>query len=384
MDGLRGLAILLVMFYHYVYGGLDESSAAGRWVHAVFPLAWSGVDLFFVLSGFLLGGILLDARESGNYFRTFYIRRCCRILPLYFLWVGLVILLPRIFPQATPSEWYSAVFLREIPHFAHWEYFLFLQNFYVAKTSLFGSSWLAVTWSLAVEEQFYLVLPFAIWVIPRRTLPVVLGALILLVPAGRVLLYLFRPDLFLFVLLPCRADTLLLGVLCACLIKDEKARGWLEAGRERLLLPFIVLLLGVGGLTAFAGRQGYARLFNSFEMVSLGYSWLAMFYASLLLLVVTAKTGLIRAVMLWPWLRHFGIIAYGMFLMHMAVNNLVHGLLFSTASVQFAHFVDLLATLLAFLLTWLLALISWHFLEKPIIAWGHSFSYSKAGGRAAG
>ena len=90
LDGLRGIAILLVIALHYLND--SEHGAFGSFLYrfgCAFRLGWAGVDLFFVLSGFLIGGILLEARESVNYFRTFYLRRCFRILPIYYLWVTL-------------------------------------------------------------------------------------------------------------------------------------------------------------------------------------------------------------------------------------------------------------------------------------------------------
>src|SRR4051794_22129841 len=85
-DGIRGLAILLVVFYHYIYGAVENSTGtlAGI-IRMGFSLSWSGVDLFFVLSGFLIGGILMKQHGSDNYFKTFYVRRVCRIVPLYFV-----------------------------------------------------------------------------------------------------------------------------------------------------------------------------------------------------------------------------------------------------------------------------------------------------------
>lgn len=374
-DGIRGVAILLVVFYHYVFGTV-QSDAGGlsAFIRAVFPMSWSGVDLFFVLSGFLIGGILMDQRESANYFRTFYIRRVCRIVPLYFAWMILFFVLARALSPASASGWYPVIFNQEIPHFPKWGYFLFLQNLFVAKTGLFGSPWVGTTWSLAVEEQFYLLLPATLWFIrPNKRFPV-LVVLITLVPILRTCFFLFRPATFVYVLLPCRADALLLGVLCAYLIREPACFSRLNCHRPWLRVSFVILLLGVAGLTAFV-RGTAMSIFNSFEMVTFGYTWIALFYACFLLMATSSRTSVLARVLRSRILRHFGLIAYGMFLMHMAVDVLAHGLI-QGKSTDLRNFADVTVTAVAFFVTWILALISWNFLEKPIIRWGHSFKYT--------
>lgn len=90
LDGIRALAILLVLYWHF--GSNQFTPQLGRYTFYFYragSLCWSGVDLFFVLSGFLLGGILLDNRHAPNLFKVFYIRRFCRIFPLYYLWMGI-------------------------------------------------------------------------------------------------------------------------------------------------------------------------------------------------------------------------------------------------------------------------------------------------------
>ena len=375
LDGLRGLAILLVVFYHYISGGFTpEGGLLDRFIRNFFPLTWTGVDLFFVLSGFLIGGILIDCRNAENYFKTFYIRRICRILPLYFFWLALFFILPWWFSPRIHPEWYATVFTQEIPHFPKWGYVFFLQNIYAAQTSLFGPYWMAVTWSLAIEEQFYLLLPLVIWFVPSRKLPGVLISLIMFVPAIRLFFYLYHPAVYVYTLLPCRADTLLLGVLCAYLIRQEKSRCWLEKRGRQLYLMLVVLLLGAGGLTVFARKQDMFAFMNSFELVSFGYTWLAFLYACLLLIVITAKKGLIAGIMRLRLLRYFGIIAYGIYLIHFPINFLAHGLILGKEP-QIKSPLDAVVTLVAFLTTLLMATLSWRFLEKPIIGWGHSFSY---------
>src|SRR5665213_654935 len=88
LDGLRGMAILMVVIFHYLEEqGLVTGKGATAILQRIVQMGWSGVDLFFVLSGFLIGGILMDARESPSYFRTFYARRFFRIIPIYYLWI---------------------------------------------------------------------------------------------------------------------------------------------------------------------------------------------------------------------------------------------------------------------------------------------------------
>jgi peptidoglycan/LPS O-acetylase OafA/YrhL len=377
LDGIRGLAILLVVFYHYIYGTVPQNAggAAGL-VRTVFPLSWSGVDLFFVLSGFLIGGILMKQYGHGNYFKTFYIRRVCRIIPLYFAWLILFLILAWAV-SVNASEWRGVIFDREIPHFPRWGYFLFLQNLFTAKTGLFGSPWLAPTWSLAVEEQFYLLLPLVLWFTrPNKRIPLLIF-LIVLVPVLRTYLFLFHSSVYVYVLLPCRADALLLGVLCACLVREPRHFEKLQRHRLGLAIGFILLGLGVCGLTALVHGND-SRSFTSFEMVTFGFTWMAMFYACLLLLVVTTSTAVMAAFFRSRLLQHFGLIAYGMFLMHMAINALVHGLIQGKTD-EIKNLTDLGVTAVAFLVTWFLAVLSWKFFEQPIIRWGHSFRYCDRG-----
>ena len=169
LDGLRGCACLLVLAFHYLYQSLENDSPS-KWkgsLLATLHLSWTGVDLFFVLSGFLLGGILLRHREAPNLFKVFYLRRACRILPLYFSWLSLFAFLSLILPATR----FQCLNNARIPS---WPYWVFCQNIFMAIKSSVGCTWLAPTWSLAVEEQFYLVLPLLITRVPHRHLPKIL------------------------------------------------------------------------------------------------------------------------------------------------------------------------------------------------------------------
>lgn len=317
----------------------------------------------------------MDHRGAKNYFKAFYIRRFCRIFPLYFLWLALTLLCSWLLLSQNAPKWWAAMFQQEIPKFPKWGYALFLQNFYSAKTGLFGSPWLGPTWSLAVEEQFYVLLPLAVrFFIPRKPTGVLI-LLVALVPIFRTYLFLCHPGIFVYVLLPCRADALLLGVLCAHLVRDPNCLRQLQSNRSWLYVGFGILFLGMVFLTVSARSEVLSTL-NSFEMVTFGFSWIALFYSCLLLIVVTARTSRFAGLMRIRLLRHFGLIAYGVFLIHLAIRDVAFGLILGTSALPIDTFAGAATTFVAFLVTWLLAVVSWNFLEKPIIRWGHSFDYT--------
>jgi len=338
-------------------------------------LWWTGVDLFFVLSGFLIGGILIDHRNSTNYFKTFYVRRACRILPIYFLWIALFLLGTCLLSAYASSGWYSVDF-RQLANFPQWGYFLFLQNFNMAKLNVCGASWIGVTWSLCVEEQFYLLTPLMIWLISPRHLARVLVVLIVSVPLFRIFLYLYHPDLLMYVLLPCRAEGLLLGILCAWLVRNQTCSDLIRLKRDWLYLLFFILFCGMVYLTFFSAKKGWFPSVNSLEMVSFGYTWISLFYALFLLMAVMVGTKLLAQTMRWQWLRHFGKISYCMYLIHLAIFGFVQDVFIRNNWLKLPVFLQAMATLLlSFGIVWLFAFLSWRLYEKPIIDRGHSFSY---------
>jgi peptidoglycan/LPS O-acetylase OafA/YrhL len=166
LDGVRGVAILLVLFWH-LYACVPHP----QWTQNFIPfdwlanMGWSGVILFFVLSGFLIARILLRHRQQPRYFSTFYIRRTARIIPLYYLCLGSFLLVRHWLPSAENPPLTPLLDNHSI---ALWPYAIFVQNYAMAQINHFGGAWLGVTWSLAIEEQFYLLLPLLIAIAPRR------------------------------------------------------------------------------------------------------------------------------------------------------------------------------------------------------------------------
>jgi peptidoglycan/LPS O-acetylase OafA/YrhL len=156
LDGLRAIAILLVLFSH------QAAFVPLAGIRRFLDMGWIGVDLFFVLSGFLIGGILLEQRDATNYYRIFYLRRFLRIVPLYTL-----ILLPGLVVLGLGLQAYFAGHsLGDRSAAAIWFCPFFLQNIAWA-LALIPPTYLLPTWSVAVEEQFYLLLPLLIRKVDR-------------------------------------------------------------------------------------------------------------------------------------------------------------------------------------------------------------------------
>lgn len=366
---MRGLAILLVLVWHYVGSPLQgEAGTLAVLAARVLRLAWSGVDLFFVLSGFLIGGILLDHRESPGYFKAFYARRLCRIVPLYFAWVALFYLVLTAVPTFVASPAVSGLFEEPLPA---WSYATFTQNLLMARDERFGPEWLSITWSLAIEEQFYLLLPLVIRFIAVRRLPFVVGGLALAAPVFRVISD-SRDGFGALVLMPCRADALLLGVLCAWLMRCKGGRQAIARCRWALY----------GCVAALAAALA-ALCFQPFLFERSPYfaSVLAVLYTCLLLLAVTERRGPVSWLVRLLWLRGLGILAYGVYLLHQAVNGLAHGLLLDRPP-AFGTAPEIAVTLCAAAATIAVALLSWRMFEKPLVAWGHSVRYEPGPGEA--
>jgi len=365
LDGLRGLAILLVLVAHY----FPLVTIAGdhvilRRVLRLFALGWSGVDLFFVLSGFLIGGILFESRSSPRYFKTFYFRRAYRILPIYSLWLLLYLLVALTYRFFVPQTPIGSADLRHFPY-----YLLFLQNFLFFKAHL-EVIWLGVTWSLAIEEQFYLCAPFVVRNLRVRPLVIVLGSLVLIAPLLRLAVYLWLPQQILLVYLSlfCRADALALGMLAAVGSSLPEVRGYVQA-HPNLPRNFII-----GSACALAA-VGY-WLLGPREVISgtLGFSCLAFFYLSLLVFVLLRPGSAIAGATRWKALRKLGMISYCVYIIHGPVLHAVHRI-FRASGPSISSWDAVGATCLALFFTLLLAILSWYLLEKPLIRRGHRYSY---------
>lgn len=363
LDGLRGIAILLVLSWHLVFERYQNPDSLSG-LFALGRFTWSGVDLFFVLSGFLIGGILLDVKSSARYFKAFYLRRAFRILPLYGLITGAYLLYHLLLVPST-----SKIPLISYPTFT--------QNFWMAYLGVFGTAGMAVTWSLAVEEQFYLTIPILVRRLSRTQLCWVLALVAIDAPILRTLiLHEFERGRFAdYVLMPCRADALCLGVLSAVLIRVPRVWNLLVAKRIWLRSSAAGLLVILGWLAL----QNYTQ--SATAMVTYGYSLLALFYTCCLLLALTER-GVLHRILCNRQLMELGGIAYCVYLVHVPFivggRTLVarHFPALSQLPIRHARgLVEVVGGFVGIVVTLFVAKLSWHFFEKPLLERGHYYQY---------
>lgn len=348
LDAVRGIAIILVLIWHY----LPRDGATPGLILSSTRLFWSGVDLFFVLSGFLIGCILLQNVESKNYFSTFYLRRAARILPLYLL----VILAFAALIHWGP-EFLEKSYKRHLPL---WSYLTFTQNFLYAARERLDDPLIDVTWSLAVEEQFYIFLSLLVRNLSKRKLLIITIALIVLAPILRF----YAPNFLVAYLLPFhRADSLMLGVLLALIWQWDRGKEFLYAQVRIFRWSFVIFFLGAAYLT-------YREAWIGDTVVHL---WLALLYGNFVILALTLdgkveKFNVLKSRIL-EW---FGLRSYGIYLLHRPVQILVPFIVAWFLRNTLSPWIMVMIFLIAL---FIVSELSYRIIEKPIMSFGHYFRY---------
>jgi peptidoglycan/LPS O-acetylase OafA/YrhL len=296
LDGLRGVAISLVMLTHFTR--LDGSGAFDLPFLAAGTFGWAGVDLFFVLSGYLITQVLLERR--GGFFRN----RALRILPVYYLWLLFATFAaPRLFPPGNglfPDTWVSEPVW-------HWA---FLSNFLVVTLGRFPAEALSVAWSLAIEVQFYLVWPWLVWRLSELTLRRVAASALLFAFGLRVALVVkgwAGPALYAFTLT--RLDGLAAGALVALWNRTPEGRARVSRWRGPACAAGVVVL---SLLMTFDGWLLLEELDDRW-LITISFSALALCFAGMLAYALDPASPLSRVFRV-RWLRSLGIWSFPIFL----------------------------------------------------------------------
>ena len=344
LDGIRGIAILLVLCFH---SGLILR-ASGPVQHLFSEVArscWCGVDLFFVLSGFLITGILLDTRDSRHHFRNFYMRRVLRIFPLYY---GVILWLFLQNPDFPDQIWY----------------WLYLQNW----GPVFGGSTPPMVvqpfWSLAVEEQFYLVWPFAIFFLNRRYTGYFCAFTFLVALVARCIAQFQSVDpMDIYTVTIFRLDTLSAGALIAVWMRDK--RQW--ENLNRLVTPCLTVS-GLALVVVIIFDGGF--LIEGRVNQTIGYSLFAIVCALSIATVVMNRPVIqpLKRVLEFGLLRHFGNRSYAIYIFQMMVLIPLNQLyLLYWKEVDVSGWRGFCIFGAGVVITLLLAEISWHCYEKQFL-----------------
>ena len=329
LDAVRGLAALIVVMHNI------NLKYPLPFAPRLFNDGWMGVDLFFVLSGFLITGILLDTKASEAYFKNFYARRCLRIWPLYY---SLLIFMFVLVPHFRPSDAHMIFEPRSSPW---WAYPIFLQNFLVPIPTMAVGA-LAVTWSLAIEEQFYLIWPLIVRFCNVRQLRVVTIAVICFSPALRY--YLSAHHVIIYSNVFCRLDGMMAGALLSLIIRDEKFISTSFVKRAWILLVVAAPL---------------ALISQEFNVAWIVYSFTALASVAFVYLAMFSSQSWLQAALNNRLLIYTGTISYGLYLLHKIPMDMVQ-------SFHLDRYPGL-AFPLSFAAAFILAFLSWNLLEKPFL-----------------
>ena len=311
LDGLRGLAILLVIGSHFFFK------------FGIFKLGWIGVDLFFVLSGYLIASKFIRQPISSNLVKVFYRNRILRILPLYFAFILFFLSIWYILPV----EKKFLLYIPAIKQFWLHHFFLMQNWMYVFGTSeaqMYNP--LMHLWSIAIEEQFYIFFPLIIICISKlkHKIPVIIGAIVLVTILRSLSFYqheLLDNKLRYYCNTFYRLDTFLAGILLAFLLRDFRNNKWLNSIFQTL---FIACLAGYIFIVVYNNNF----LSDNPLIITIGYTVIALMFMSLLYFVVMQRSNFVNKIFTNRFLVFSGKISYGLYIFHFPIdffnNSLLH------------------------------------------------------------
>jgi peptidoglycan/LPS O-acetylase OafA/YrhL len=379
LDGLRGLAILLVLLCHFVnYDVLGTGSVISRASAKVIAAGWIGVDLFFVLSGFLITGILLRTKKDRGYFRKFYMRRLLRVFPLYYAALAVTFV---VFPML------SAPLRARAAQIGHDQIFLWTYTTnlpWIFRGRFFEYPGLDHFWSLAVEEHFYLLWPAIVLLLRPRTLAAACVAIMAAAVVIRIALWHHHlPAWSIYSFTLSRMDALAMGGLIAVVIDRRGVRGWLIRAAKGVGLLSLAMLITVAIIAHNFDADTKIVQWIGFSFVAFGWG-----AALILILPSTGQVNPVGRVFENPMMRAIGKYSYAMYVLHIMVRDMLVERFRVAARVADACHSPLLgvttAIVVGIAITFCVAWLSYHLFEKQFLALKRFFNYDKGRPDATG
>jgi peptidoglycan/LPS O-acetylase OafA/YrhL len=311
LDGLRGLAILMVLFVHFIGDETPTCLVEGALVKLANYGVW-GVDLFFVLSGFLITGILHDAKASPRYYRDFYVRRVLRIFPLYF---GTLLLLFVVWPLL-PVDYPTGLAEARRHQVWLWSYG---GNLYLARAGTWALPYVSHFWSLAVEEHFYLLWPVIVRSSERtKLMTICLAGMAFATLLRTVTTWAGGSDVTSTVLTPCRIDAFCVGGLVALSVRGPGLAATARIG-GRWVVPIAAIILLLSAWHAATGGV------HSAIVLSLRGLAVACFFGALIAKSLTVpRVSLLGAMLHSSFARMLGKYSYGLYVFHGIIAYELH------------------------------------------------------------
>jgi peptidoglycan/LPS O-acetylase OafA/YrhL len=358
LDGLRAIAVLLVMASHF-----ERFIAPAAWIMPLkifMSYGWTGVDLFFALSGFLITGILLATRTDRHYLTTFYARRAIRIFPIYYTTLIFVLLFVTLLPS----------FSDRVPPKSQWPlYFVFATNWIPVFSGVWPPNVIGHFWSLAVEEQYYLVWPFVILLLARRTVATVAVSLAFAALVARCIVVIGHgPSVAVDLSTFTRCDSLALGSLGAIYYAKRRNEAGLKLGQIATLSIglFIVILISL--------RTESIKI--EFWQTA-GFSLLAIGFGALVthLAFTDGKATLSQRILQAKSMRTIGRYSYGMYVYHVPVLGLCEVLLLHRLPPELQRNVafDIVYILFLAAFTFAVASLSYEIFERKVLVLKNRF-----------
>ncbi len=348
LDGIRAIAIWMVLIGHLYWGFKvpdDTYDRMPRLIYQIISHGWLGVDLFFILSGFLISGILLDSKHKKNYFRTFYWRRVLRILPVFYLCIFVM------------SYFYenAAYFLLSLVFLAN-----FAEGFGVQAPHGPG-----VFWSLCIEEHFYLLWPFLVKYLSRRNLTILAVIIVTLTPALRWwgVTRGMSIDAEVYSYSWFRFDGLAMGALLAIWMRSDKA-----TLRNSLRLAGVML---VGSAVIAVVGMPYGIMGKTAVGVGLRYTQVILVFGAFVLTVVVLRGTAMTLLLRTRFADISGKLSYCLYLIHLSVGDAIYSLTVKHNEKLYARFGSFgwvtIRGVMILIVSFAIALFSQRFIEGPFL-----------------